>query len=214
MPDMDGYQATALIRADEGSGKLPIIAMTAHAVAGYRERCLEMDMNDYVTKPIDPDTLYAVLATWVEPDPGRVDVADLMPAGAARLLSPAIARRGIDMGAAMERLGGHGRLLSQLLGMFAKDFSATLQQVQDAIHCGDLSKAADLVHKVRGAAGNISATELYDTATALEDRLRDDAPAPADLLLAFAQAFDIVMQSALQDVADHQARPAELAPTT
>jgi DNA-binding NarL/FixJ family response regulator len=87
MPDMDGYQATALIRADERHADLPIIAMTAHAVAGYRERCLEMDMNDYVTKPIDPDTLYAVLATWVTPDLARARAEPLPPRG--RLLAPA-----------------------------------------------------------------------------------------------------------------------------
>jgi hypothetical protein len=112
MPDMDGYQATALIRADERHADLPIIAMTAHAVAGYRERCLEMDMNDYVTKPIDPDTLYAVLATWVTPDlaaRGRAGAA--APAAAAFRPRPP----GIDMHAALERLGGHDALLSQLL---------------------------------------------------------------------------------------------------
>jgi hypothetical protein len=112
MPDMDGYQATALIRADERHADLPIIAMTAHAVAGYRERCLEMDMNDYVTKPIDPDTLYAVLATWVTPDLARARAEPLPPRG--RLPAPR-ARPGIDMHAALERLGGHDALLSQLL---------------------------------------------------------------------------------------------------
>nr|WP_315249168.1 response regulator [uncultured Duganella sp.] len=209
MPDMDGYQATALIRKNERHAALPIIAMTAHAVAGYRERCLDMDMNDYVTKPIDPDTLYAVLATWVQPDPGRAAAADAVEAAnAANLANPANARAtvkpgtppkprsGIDMQAAMERLGGHDALLSQLLALFAHDFDATRQQIHDAIHAGDLLRAAELVHKIRGAAGNISANELFKTAGALEDRLRAEPQALADLLRAFVHEFDIVMDGA------------------
>ncbi|WP_229212134.1 response regulator [Duganella sp. HH105] len=209
MPDMDGYQATALIRAAPDSARLPIIAMTAHAVAGYRERCLAMDMNDYVTKPIDPDTLYAVLATWVEPEPGLPEDADAQPAGmpAPRYATGAgiVARRGIDMPAAMERLGGHGRLLSQLLALFAKDFDASLQQIQHAIDAGDYPQAAELVHKIRGAAGNISATELYESATMLEEHLREHPPAPKDVLQAFVQSFGVVMDSARQDVAEREA---------
>ncbi|WP_229259799.1 hybrid sensor histidine kinase/response regulator [Duganella aquatilis] len=201
MPDMDGYQATALIRRDERHAALPIIAMTAHAVAGYRERCLNMDMNDYVTKPIAPDTLYAVLATWVKPDMEReaaADAADAEKAARTVTTTPAAVapRAGIDMQAALDRLGGHGALLSQLLGLFAHDFEPTLQQIHDAIHAGDLARAADLVHRIRGAAGNLSANDLFRTATALEDRLRAEPQALADLLRAFVHDFNIVMASA------------------
>jgi len=202
MPDMDGYQATALIRRNERHAALPIIAMTAHAVAGYRERCLAMDMNDYVTKPIDPDTLYAVLATWVQPDLERSAAADAFEAetAATRAATPRNAplapRAGIDMQAAMQRLGGRDALLTQLLGLFAHDFEPTLQQVHDAIHSGDMPRAAELVHKIRGAAGNLSANELFKTATALEQRLRDEPQSLADLLRAFVYDFDTVMDSA------------------
>ncbi|NYE60187.1 signal transduction histidine kinase/ligand-binding sensor domain-containing protein/DNA-binding response OmpR family regulator/HPt (histidine-containing phosphotransfer) domain-containing protein [Duganella sp. 1224] len=194
MPDMDGYQATALIRRNERHAALPIIAMTAHAVAGYRERCLERGMNDYVTKPIDPDTLYAVLATWVQPDLGRAEAADserpLRPA------APVTPRAGIDMEAAMERLGGHGALLVQLLGLFAHDFESSLRQIHDAVHAGELARAADLVHRVRGAAGNLSATGLFASAGALEERLRAEPQSLAELLRAFVDDFNLVMNSA------------------
>jgi signal transduction histidine kinase/CheY-like chemotaxis protein/ligand-binding sensor domain-containing protein len=197
MPDMDGYQSTALIRKDLRHGALPIIAMTAHAVAGYRERCLAMDMNDYVTKPIDPDTLYAVLATWVQPDLGHIDAVDTdevtivaAPTGAPK------PRAGIDMQAAMQRLGGHEALLTKLLGLFANDFEPTLPQIHAAIGAGDLAAAAELVHKIRGAAGNLSANELLAAAAALEERLRQEPQALTDLLAAFAREFDTVMTSA------------------
>jgi signal transduction histidine kinase/ligand-binding sensor domain-containing protein/DNA-binding response OmpR family regulator/HPt (histidine-containing phosphotransfer) domain-containing protein len=198
MPDMDGYQATAVIRKNERHAALPIIAMTAHAVAGYRERCLDMDMNDYVTKPIDPDTLYAVLATWVQPDLSRAEAAaeaDMAP----RPTTPAAPRAGIDMQAAMERLGGHEALLSQLLGLFAHDFESTVQQIQDAIHSGDQARAADLVHRIRGAAGNLSATGLFASASALEERLRAEPQSQAELLRAFVDNFNIVMTGAREN---------------
>ncbi|WP_229223461.1 response regulator [Duganella sp. sic0402] len=199
MPDMDGYQATALIRKNERHATLPIIAMTAHAVAGYRERCLERDMNDYVTKPIDPDTLYAVLATWVQPDLSRSATADAIEAdaAAARAASATMAPvAGIDLQAAMERLGGHSALLSQLLSLFANDFNASLQQIRAAVDAGDLAQAAELVHKIRGAAGNLSANELFRAASTLEDRLRAEPPSMPQLLQSFVQEFDVVMDSA------------------
>ncbi|NGZ87182.1 response regulator [Duganella aceris] len=195
MPDMDGYQATALIRADGRHAALPIIAMTAHAVAGYRERCLAMDMNDYVTKPIDPDTLYAVLATWVQPDIGRAAAA-MAEAEAPRPAAVFAPHPGIDVAAALERLGGHGALLTQLLKLFARDFEHSMQQIQDAIEAGEFPKAADLVHKIRGAAGNLSATELFNSATALEAGLRAQQDALPDTLREFVETFGTVMRSA------------------
>ncbi|CAN7560797.1 response regulator [Duganella sp. LjRoot269] len=208
MPDMDGYQATALIREDEAHARLPIIAMTAHAVAGYRERCLAMGMNDYVTKPIDPDTLYAVLATWVEPHAERAPPEpQLQPPPEAA--EPA-RRAGIDVDAALARLGGNDMLLSRLLIQFAHDAGTGLQQIQHAIHSGDFAAAADLVHKIRGAAGNISATELFEASRTLETCLREQPSAHPDLLAAFMQAFDVVMESARIDLAEQESAAAEL----
>ncbi len=212
MPDMDGYQATALIRADSRHAGLPIIAMTAHAIAGYRERCLDMDMNDYVTKPIDPDTLYAVLATWVKPDLSRA-APETGPGATAPTAQPfqrlaagqAQARPGINVAEALERLGGHDALLSRLLGLFAHDFEASLQQIQDAIDSGELLRAAELVHRIRGAAGNLSANELFKTSTVLEDRLRAEALSMAELLHSFVGAFEVVMASARDENTQREA---------
>ena len=67
MPEMDGLQAAEELRRDGRFGDLPIIAMTAHAMAGDREQSLQAGMNDHVTKPIDPDALFAVLLRWVRP---------------------------------------------------------------------------------------------------------------------------------------------------
>ena len=69
MPDMDGYQATAAIRKREGKGRhVPIVALTANAMEGDRERCLQTGMDDYVSKPIEPKTLLATLQRWLPDD--------------------------------------------------------------------------------------------------------------------------------------------------
>jgi signal transduction histidine kinase/CheY-like chemotaxis protein/ligand-binding sensor domain-containing protein len=211
MPDMDGYQATALIRDTGRHNTLPIIAMTAHAVAGYRERCLAMGMSDYVTKPIDPDTLYAVLANWIRPGggaaPGAVAVENREPS--AGKASFADARPGIDISAALERLGGHMALLSRLLALFVQDFGASLQHIQHAIDDGDLAQAAQLVHKIKGAAANLSATDLYTTASALEDRLRVEHAALPELLADFSRAFESAMHAARRQIAQEE-NPAQV----
>jgi len=71
MPVMDGFTATSIIRKHHKPEMLPIIAMTAHAMEGYREKCLAMGMNDYVTKPIDPESLFTTLVKWIQPGEKR-----------------------------------------------------------------------------------------------------------------------------------------------
>ncbi|NHZ35849.1 response regulator [Massilia rubra] len=197
MPEMDGYQASARIRANPRHADLPIIAMTAHAVAGYRDSCLAMGMNDYLSKPIEPAILYTVLAEWIRPDPTRVPPpAAPEPAGGE---APAHLP-GIDVAAAMARLGHNGPLLTRLLAMFAKDFAASGAAIEQALGKGELEQAGLLVHKIKGAAGNLSAQDLYRAAGELEERLmaRDGAVA-AQLLPAFLALFNEVMDGAHND---------------
>jgi len=195
MPEMDGYQASARIRADPVNAALPIIAMTAHAVAGYRESCLAMGMNDYLAKPIEPAILYTLLAHWIGEDPTRVG-APMLPLE-DEFEPPALA--GIDMEAALERLGHNASLLGRLLGMFAKDFADSKAALRDAIAAGEFERAALLVHKIKGAAGNLSARELHRHAGLLEERLMARRTDALDSLLgSFEQAFDLVMAGAAE----------------
>ena len=202
MPDMDGYHATARIREQPQHARLPVIAMTAHAVAGYRDSCLAMGMNDYVTKPIDPDTLYGVLANWVQGKQERAHALAQLTALAPGHGTPggetaAAPVAGIDMAAALGRLGGNSALLTRLLRMFANDFAASLPQIREAIAAGDLDRASRLVHKIKGAAGNLSALALYEAASRLEAHLHGDAHAlPDGLLDDFAAAFAVVLDGA------------------
>jgi signal transduction histidine kinase/CheY-like chemotaxis protein/ligand-binding sensor domain-containing protein len=205
MPEMDGYEATARIRTGPQHARLPVIAMTAHAVAGFRENSLAMGMNDYVTKPIDPERLFALLASWIQMDPGRV--AAVPPAVAAE---EPLAVPGIDIAAALARLGGNTQLLAILLERFVEEFEPSPQRLLAAIESGAFEQAALLVHKVRGAAGNLSMAELHRTAGDLEHLLM--APRRGKLedeLAAFGAALEMVIDGvqALDGAAARQGAP-------
>jgi signal transduction histidine kinase/ligand-binding sensor domain-containing protein/DNA-binding response OmpR family regulator len=190
MPVMDGYQATAMIREKTQHANLPIIAMTAHAIAGYREHCISLGMNDYVSKPIEPEVLYEVLAKWTgkrshaaqaRPEPAQVQ--GNMP--------------GIDREAALARLGGNVELFNRLLAIFAEDFSSSQQEIRAQLADGSIDSAALQVHKIRGAAGNLSAKRLFQSAGVLERKLVAGSTDGLDeLLAAFAADFDQVLDDA------------------
>ena len=192
MPGMDGYEATARIRAKAQHVRLPVIAMTAHAVAGFRESSLAMGMNDYVTKPIDPERLFKVLASWIRRDPAR---AAAIPVAAVALVKDALPFvPGIDMAQALGRLGGNRALLAVLLERFVADFEPSPPRLLAAIEAGAFEQAAMLVHKIRGAAGNLSMPELHHAASELEQLLQAPGPIRLDApLAAFGAALETVI---------------------
>jgi CheY-like chemotaxis protein len=191
MPGMDGYEATARIRTKPQHGHLPVIAMTAHAVAGFRESSMARGMNDYVTKPIDAERLYAVLANWIHrvPDDDAIDVPSYVTS------QPAQPAPGIDVAAALERLGGNSRLLTVLLERFVEEFETAAQRVTFAIEQADYEAAGLLVHKIRGAAANLSMPELHSAASELELLLSPPHPDRLEEPLAnFGFALDLVLE--------------------
>ena len=162
---------------DAGSRDLPIIAMTAHAMASDREKSLEAGMNDHVTKPIDPDTLIAVLLRWVRPgeraavprpSPPRPDAAMRRKAtgpGAGSL-------PGIDRTTGLRRVAGNEALQDKLLLDFHRDYATSIDHIRAAIGADRLSDAERLVHTLKGVAGNIGAMDLQRKAEELDSALR------------------------------------------
>ncbi|WP_229255777.1 response regulator [Duganella sacchari] len=213
MPGMDGHEATARIRSKETHRALPLIAMSAHAVAGFRESSLGMGMNDYVTKPIDPERLFSVLAQQIRSVPARTASAPVTMANQAPILAammfdtPVIA--GIDMTDALARLGGNQQLLNVLLERFVQDFAASAERLMAAVEHQAFDSAALLVHKVRGAAGNLSMQELHQTASELEQLLLSPQRAHyREALAAFNTALALViggLQAAEDAELDHSA---------
>jgi len=221
MPEMDGYQATQRIRAQERHAGLAVIAMTAHAMSGYRERCLAMGMNDYVTKPIEPATLFATLAKWVparaagaadaNAEANHVVITQQTILPSAQAAPPPQPLAGIDMKAAMARLGGNRALLARLLRLFADDFGDSLTNIRAAIENDDLDAAAVLVHKLKGAAGNLAANDLHLMAGEMEYHLMaHKRSALPQLMPAFALAFELVLESARGEPADQGTTAADV----
>jgi two-component system sensor histidine kinase/response regulator len=158
---MDGCQATALIRQDAAHASLPIIALTAHAMARDRDKCLAVGMNDYVTKPFEPTELFAVLERWIAP-----------AAAAGVALAPALS---IDAGLArcLGRVDLHERILRRYLETRA-DEPARIRQALDA---RDLERARGLAHGLISTAGTMGADALSELARTLEQAIDERAAA-------------------------------------
>jgi PAS domain S-box-containing protein len=198
MPVMDGYTATRRIRKLESEMRnkirkdsdlnstfriphsefkgLPIIAMTAHAMAGDQEKSLAAGMNDHVTKPIDPDILFVTLSEWIRPReappelrPSRT-TAKPSPAGLplreGEVLPDAIPGFNLDEG--LRRLQGNQKLYRKLLLNFAADYAHTADEVREALKVEDVESARSLAHGLKGVAGNLAAANLQTAAAELE----------------------------------------------
>jgi two-component system sensor histidine kinase/response regulator len=185
MPEMDGFTATKLIRADARLHKLPIIAMTAHALVEERERCLEAGMNDHVSKPIDPNALFTALARWAKP---RDIQATELPAQQNRVADqitlPEIA--GVDVENGVKRVAGNRRLYRDLLASFAEKQDEANFQVAKALESGDRNLAERIAHTVKGVAGNLGIMGIYSAAARLEKAIREQDFATPVILKEFA----------------------------
>ncbi|AXC14565.1 Sensory box histidine kinase/response regulator [Acidisarcina polymorpha] len=181
MPVMDGITATKLIRAEAGLQKLPIIAMTAHALVEERQRCVDAGMNDHVSKPIDPDVLFATLARWTKPLHGKsAPGAETSNAPADGLLVPDI--QDVDASGGLKRVAGNKRLYRDLLAQFAEKQGNAADQIIQALETGDRQSAERIAHTVKGVAGNLGILKAQAAAAELEKSLRDNqTPTPAKL---------------------------------
>ena len=190
MPEMDGFEATRLIREREaGSGKrTPIVAMTAHAMKGDRERCIAAGMDDYVSKPVQRAELMRVLL-WAA---GGLPVVkrEPMPPVAASL----------DRAGAIERLGGDEELFAEVAGLFLVDAPRLLDEIRQAIAAGDTGSVHRAAHGLKGAAGYVGGKPTADAAQDLENA------AAAGELLNSPAAFErlanevILLSAALAEV--------------
>jgi CheY-like chemotaxis protein/HPt (histidine-containing phosphotransfer) domain-containing protein len=170
MPVMDGHTAARILRANERFNNLPILAMTAHALVEERERCLAIGMNDHVTKPIDPDALFAALARWVKP---RQQTATApKPAGPAAAATDLPEIEGVDVQGGLKRVAGNRKLFRSLLEQFAAKQADTGAQISEALRNGDRVSAERLAHTVKGVAGNIGIAKVQAAAERLETAIR------------------------------------------
>jgi CheY-like chemotaxis protein/nitrogen-specific signal transduction histidine kinase len=215
---MDGYTATRKIRSDPRFQDLPIIAMTAHAMAGDYERSLDAGMNDHVTKPIDPRQLFAALAKWIPPrgvpsraqqmvavekvvtQPGKTNI---LPGGESTLPDTLPA---FNLAEGLARLQGNHGLYRKLLMNFALNCSQVSAEVRAALDAKDWHRAHALVHTMKGMASNLAARDLQTACGELEKLVKDvdqDHPPTADRLNPKFDAFDLALRQAIEVVQTH-----------
>jgi two-component system sensor histidine kinase/response regulator len=206
MPVMDGYTATRKIRqwelearSSKHKGKvsaeysdtsgqqpaassqqpIPIIAMTAHAMAGDEEKSLAAGMNGHVTKPIDPDQLFAALQKWIKPADRHASTrqaqdSDVKEAAAEKKLQSHAAQKlpdflpGFDLAEGLKRLRGNRQLYRKLLLDFGAKYTQAAAEIRQALDSGDLKQAHSVVHNLKGLAGNLAAIELQAAAVEME----------------------------------------------
>ena len=164
MPEMDGYEATEAIRQMEQTtgNHIPIVAMTAHALKGDRERCLKSGMDAYLSKPIRFQSLYEMIegiAGHVPVGGGR-QVESVRTEPAAELI--------MDWNAAVDRVGGREDLLKQMVGLFFKEVDKLVTSLRDAIAQREMTKVQRLAHSIKGSASCFAAPPAVAAAARLE----------------------------------------------
>ncbi|MBE9545439.1 MAG: response regulator, partial [Proteobacteria bacterium] len=190
MPVMDGYTATREIRNLKSEIRnVPVIAMTAHAMTGDREKSIQAGMNDHVAKPIDPEALFTTLLKWIQRPADRendqlpetetsksskVEDSDRSPlpfqADGNDDLPPSLA--GFDLAAGLKRLQGNRRLYRKLLLDFANGYREASENIHHALIANDINQVHSLVHNIKGLAGNLSATDLQNAAAEMDSSVK------------------------------------------
>jgi CheY-like chemotaxis protein len=203
MPTMDGYEATREIRQDLRFKDLPILAMTAGAMAQDRENAYEAGMNDHVSKPINLDELFSALINWIKP--GEREVPEHL---AAKIEEKPEEKSltdmpGISVTEGLARVGGNINLYRKILAKFTNDYTDATEQIKDALDKGDQELAQRLAHTVKGVAGNIGAKDLSGPAGELEASIKHGKVDELDKLLGdFSDALNVVLTSLKHVVED------------
>lgn len=191
MPEMDGIEATTIIRRTWPIEELPVIAITAHAFEAERQRCLDVGMNDHVAKPVDPRQLILTLNRWLKPArEGCLPEVQASPqpavvlervSGAGELperLGP------FDVAEALKRVNGKASLLRKLILSFAVTYGAAGQDIRDRIAAGEVADARRLAHSLKGVAGSLELRALQARAADVEQLLTKEDSASAEAAIA------------------------------
>ncbi|MCF8075346.1 MAG: response regulator [Desulfotignum sp.] len=173
MPVMDGLEATRQIRrhrSERFNRNIPIIAMTAHAMDGDRDRCLDAGMNGYISKPIDPMSLAEELEKWLLKDPGEAGKNSGLPkmdqsSHDVNRQNPA---RIFDRPALLKQLMNDADLTKTIIVGFLDDMPKQIRALKSFVKNGQAEQAGAQAHKIKGAAGNVTAQRFQETARAME----------------------------------------------
>lgn len=173
MPEMDGYEATRRIRREEGmksSNRVPVVAMTANAMKGDRERCIDAGMDDYIAKPLRTSDFQAVMERYfpgAEPSARNAEPADDGTAPAPEADSVFM----VDE--VLGRLQGDREIVGIIVAQFIESTEGELRAIEEAMRRGDRARSRLLLHTLKGAAATVGAEELSRLSAALEAAERE-----------------------------------------
>ncbi len=207
MPVMDGYTAIKAIRSHQHFMQLPVIAMTAHALSGDKEKSLLAGMNDYIVKPIDPELLITVLSNWLpqkpmpEPSPPPQAVSR-EPKSTAFPPIP-----GIDTQMGLARLRGNAGTYKKLLLHFAQERDATVEKITPHTAANSLQNIMVAIHTAKSVAGNLGAQKLFSLLKEMEEAITQEKMPSDALFQAFETEFRTVAENILQAFPANQEIP-------
>jgi two-component system, sensor histidine kinase and response regulator len=195
MPEMDGFEATALIRQREATTgrRVPIIALTAHAMKGDRERCLEAGMDGHIIKPLQPELLYAAIE-------GRGASVAAPASSAPPQATAAIVEPPYDSAVLDEHFGDDQALLTEVVGLFLEAYPAWEAEIRAAVDAGDASRLRAAAHTLKGAVSHFGAKSAHDAANRLEQMGREGQLREASTVYAQLDRALCRLQAALQQL--------------
>jgi signal transduction histidine kinase/DNA-binding response OmpR family regulator/HAMP domain-containing protein len=168
MPIMDGFEATRQIRQEPRFKDLPILAMTANAMAGDREKCIEWGMNDHIPKPIDVTQLFLTMARWIKPSNRHI------------LLTPSVSDPDIlsdipelEVNNTLIRMGGNIKLLQKLICRFSETQADAVVRIKEALAMDNIETAMREAHTLKSLAGTIGAVSMAEKAQIVETMLKN-----------------------------------------
>jgi CheY-like chemotaxis protein len=185
MPVMDGYQATRALRhgrAGDQHQSTPVIAMTAHAMTGDKERCLASGMNDYLAKPVDPGLLTSMLERWLLADDGSQD-ASVSDRAVVIKSQPQTGGKIWDRQQALKRVVGNEKLLNQLIDMFRSEQPVRLSEMTQLLDGERFEALREVAHNLKGVAGNLGLVAIQKVASRLDQDIRTGNTGTAEMLL-------------------------------
>jgi CheY-like chemotaxis protein/HPt (histidine-containing phosphotransfer) domain-containing protein len=203
MPEMDGFAATRAIRALDGpAGQVPIVAMTALALAGDRERCLAAGMDDYLSKPIDPQELAQAVARQLAGRQAQAHTPAPASTGPAQAAPIASSLPTLDLPDLLGRVEGDREILREIAQAFLQEAPDRLQKLGQALAAGDLQAMSQESHSLKGELANLSAKAASHLAREMEmaakqgqsQRLAEVWPALQEEFQLFLKALTRIIQ--------------------
>lgn len=188
MPNMDGLEATRQIRAHAHLQHIPIVAMTANAMASDREACLEVGMVDHVSKPIDLANLVATILRWTRPEGGNTNAPATAPQAPATPHIDLPAQEWVQVDPALERLGHDHSIYASIVNAYCEDAPQLLRSLAQSLSQAQWQEAARHAHTLKGLSATVGAQTLSNACATVEHSLRNQQALPDPAAWALVQS--------------------------